>query len=417
MKDQTSGTTAASGSDEPLFRPYTAKADHPWEELKSDRERCPVVHSKELGAVQISTYEGLKEVLGPKFQNFTGNYSTLWPLKEPLPVDEQILPSADPPRHTRQRRLFVKAMSASRIQDMRPFSERLANSLVDAILARGTTFDLVTDYARKISEGHIAELLGLPEADREGFLHLSMLYELSTADPDSKAFMAEAAEWREQLARMVRDRRAAGPESDDLITALCFAEDDGDRFDELEIAGLIRSVIRAGNTTTAAAIVNTIYALEQHPEQKARYLADIDGLTKSLLDEGLRYDGPVLGLWRMCVRPTTVQGYELQPGDRIFTLNGSANHDPEYFDRPDEFVIDRDWSALPPHLAFGYGIHHCIGMNLARLECEVAFATLYRRLPGLRMRPGAVTPQTPGPVFRSWQSLEMEYDLPEGSDA
>ncbi|MFK4106624.1 cytochrome P450 [Streptomyces sp. NPDC019531] len=415
MKDQTSTTDASAV--EPLFRPYTAKADFPWEELKHDRERCPVVHSAELDAVQISSYAGVKELLGPEFHNFTGNYSTLWPLKEPFPVDEQIFASADPPRHTRQRKLFVKAMSASRIQNMRPFSERLANSLVDAIIERGTTFDLVTDYARRISEGHITELLGVPAEDRERFLHLSTLYELSTADPDSKAYMAESDEWREHLAALVRARRAAGPDSDDLITALCFAEVDGDRYDELEIAGLIRSVIRAGNTTTAAAIINSIHLLERHPEQKARYLADIDGLSKSLLDEGLRYDSPVMGLWRVCARPTSIQGYELKPGDRVFTLNGSANHDPEAFDRPDEFIVDRDWSTLPPHLAFGHGIHHCIGMNLARLECEVGFATLYRRLPGLRMRPDAVTPQTPGPVFRSWQSLEMEYDLPEGTES
>lgn len=414
MQDQTS-TTAETKSVEPLFQPYTAKADFPWEELKHDRERCPVIHSAELGAVQISSYAGVKEVLGPEFHNFTGTYSTLWPRKEPMPVDEQVLASADPPRHTRQRKLFVKAMSASRIQNMRPFSERLANTLVDAIIERGTTFDLVTDYARRISEGHITELLGVPDEDRERFLHLSTLFELSTADPDSKAYMADLDEWREHLAALVRTRRASGPDSDDLITALCFAEEDGDRFDELEIAALIRSVIRAGNTTTAAAIVNTIHLLERHPEQKAAYLADIDGLSKSLLDEGLRYDGPVMGLWRMCIRPTTIQDHELSPGDRIFTLNGSANHDPEVFDRPDEFIVDRDWSTTPPHLAFGYGIHHCIGMNLARLECEIGFAALYRRLPNLRMRPGAVTPQTPGPVFRSWQSLEMEYDLPQGS--
>ncbi|MEY9992092.1 cytochrome P450 [Streptomyces sp. V4I8] len=394
---------------QPSFRPYTHKADIPWEELAHDRSRCPVVHSEHLDAVQISSYAGVREVL-QNLDKFTSTYSTLWPREEPLPEAEQVFAAADPPRHTRQRRLCIKALSASRIQHMRPFSERLADRLIDAIVAEGPTFDLVSTFARKVSEGHIGELLGLPDEDREHFLHLSALFELSTADPKSQAYSQEMAHWHAGLMKMVRERREAGSGSDDLITTLCFAElEDGDRLDEAEVAAMIRSVIRAGNTTTSAAIVNIVASLEWHPEQKAKYLADIEGLTPSLVEEGLRYDGPVLGLWRRCAQATTVQGHPLEPGDRIFSLYASGNHDPEVFDRPDEFVIDRDWKKMPPHLAFGYGIHHCIGMNLARLECETALSALYRRLPQLRLKPGAPIPQLPGPVFRTWTSLEMEY--------
>jgi cytochrome P450 len=128
-------------------------------------------------------------------------------------------------------------------------------------------------------------------------------------------------EWQETLAEMVRARRAAGPGSDNLITMLCFAEQDGDRLAEFEVAALIRAMIRAGNTSTAATIVNTVYALEQHPDQKAKYLAGIDTLTVPLIHEGLRYDGPVLGVWRRCKRETTIQGYPLNPGDRVFTVH------------------------------------------------------------------------------------------------
>lgn len=397
---------------EPLFKPYTQKLDYPWEELGHDRSRCPVAYSEHLNGVQISSYVGIREVMEKLPDAFTGTYSTLYRRDEPLPEEEQVFSAADPPRHTRQRRLFVKAMSASRIQHMRPFSERLADELIDAIVRKGNTFDLVTAYARKVSEGHIAELLGIPEEDRERFLHLSSLFELSTADPESRAHAADMAAWHTELAETVRSRRAAGPGSDDLITKLCFAEDDGDRLDELEVAAMIRSMIRAGNSTTSAAIGNTVAALERHPEQKAKYLADIDGLTSSLLDEGLRYDGPALGLWRRCVHATTIQGRELSPGDRIFTVYTAGNHDPEAFDRSEQFIIDRDWRQLPPHLAFGFGIHHCIGMNLARLECETSIAALYRRLPGLRLKPGRPTSQTPGPILRSWLRLELEFMPP-----
>lgn len=410
MTDQTAGRATADDLPQPLFKPYTSKADSPWEELAVDRARCPVVHSQHLDALQITSYDGVRELL-LKPEDFTGTYSTLWPLEEPLSVDKQVFSSADPPRHTRQRKLFVKAMSASRIGTMREFSEKLANSLVEAIIAGGDTFDLATAYARRITEGHIAELLGLPEEERERFLYLSNLFELSTADPKSQAYQADMNEWQETLARMVRERRKAGPGSDDLITKLCFAEHEGDRLEEFEVASLIRAMIRAGNTSTAAAIVNTVHALEQHPEQKRKYLADIDGLTITLIHEGLRYDGPVLGLWRRCKRDTTIQDHPVRAGERVFTVHTAANHDPGVFDASEEFVVDRDWSSLPPHLAFGYGIHHCIGMNLALLECEVALSTLYRRLPGLRLRPGATPRQAPGPVVRNWMSLEMEYDL------
>jgi cytochrome P450 len=105
-----------------------------------------------------------------------------------------------------------------------------------------------------------------------------------------------------------------------------------------------------------------------------------------------------------------VGGYPLQEGDRVFTVHAAANHDPAVFDRPDEFVVDRDWSKLPAHLSFGYGIHHCVGMNLALLECEVGFSTIYRRLPGLRLQPGFSATQAPGPVVRGWLGLQMQYD-------
>jgi cytochrome P450 len=394
---------------EPQFSPYTTKLDEPWRQLATDRETCPVGYSEHLDAVQILTYQDVKDFLS-RHQDYTGVYSTLWPRTEPLPVDQQVFSSADPPRHTRQRKLFVKAMSASKIATMRPFSERLVNGLIDDIIAAGDTFELGADFARPITEGHVAELLDIPESKRKRFSYLSGLFERSTADRNSREFIDQMDEWQQQLAAMVAQRRADGEVSDDLITKLCFAELDGDRLAELEVASLIRAMIRAGNTTTAATIVNTVHALESHPDQKQRYLADIDGMTIPLIHEGLRYDGPVLGLWRRCACDTTIGGYPLREGDRVFTVHAAANHDPAAFDRPDEFVVDRDWSKLPAHLSFGYGIHHCIGMNLALLECEVGLATLYRRLPGLRLLPGATTTQAPGPVVRGWLGLHMRYD-------
>lgn len=410
MTTPPSSATAGPG-DELRFRPYTAKAASPWEELAHDRGRCPVAHNTELDAVQITSYQGVKEVL-LNHGALSSTFSDLWPLEEPLPEHKQVLGASDPPRHTRQRRLLVKALSASRVQRMRPYSEKLANDLVDEIVAAGTSFELITAFARRMSESHLSELLGIPHDERDAFARMAKLFEMSIEDRTNHGFNEELNGWLGHLTELVRSRRASDGAGDDLVTQLCLAEVDGDQFNEVEIAALIQLLAGAGISTTQQAIANIVYLLDQHPEQRAVYLADIDGLTKSVVNEGLRFDGPVLGLWRRCLKETTVQGVEVNVKDKVFPVVTAANHDPEVYHRPDEFLIDRDWSKLPPSLAFGHGIHFCVGMNLALLELEVGLGTLYRRLPGLRVRPGFEPQQMPGPVVRSWPTLEMEYDLP-----
>ncbi|MEU3713515.1 cytochrome P450 [Streptomyces catenulae] len=395
----------------PAFKPYEGKAAHPWEQLAADRARCPIVHSPELDSVQVTSYEAVKEI-GRNHEAFSCTYSAAWPLEEPVPEELQVFTLADPPRHTRQRRLIVRALSASRINRMRPFTERTVNDLIDGLAARGGSFDLVTDFASPVSETHISELLGIPEADREYVLRTALLPESTGLANTEGLASPELEAWSDYLRETVRTRRAAGPGADDLTTTLCFAEENGDRFAEREIGLLILGLI-AGNASTGAAIGNLVRALEQHPDQKTAYLGDIDGLTETLVEEGLRYDGPILGLYRRTLKEAELPGGHVsRPGERIYFSLGAANHDPEIFDRPDELRLDRDRKELPASMAFGYGVHHCIGMNLGRLQAEVALSTLYRRLPGLRLRPGFTPEQVPGPMFRSWTSLEMVHDGP-----
>ncbi len=389
------------------FRPYSAKARSPWSDLAADRARCPVMHNTDVDAMQVTSYTGVKEVLRDHGA-FSSTYSNLWPLDAPLPEYKQVLGAADPPRHTRQRKLLVRALSASRVADMRPFSEKLADRLVDDILAAGPRFDLIADYARRVSEEHVAELLGIPEEDRPSFAHMAKLMELSVEERESHGFSAELDAIIAGLATLVRARRASGMVSDDLITQLCLAEVDGDRFAENEIAALIQLLAAAGISTTQQAIGNIIVALENHPQQRATYLSDIDGHTKALVDEGLRYDGPVLGLWRRCLADAAADSIDIAKMNKVLVVVGAANHDPTIFDSPDEFQLNRPNSTA--HLTFGAGIHLCVGMNLARLEVGTAIATLYRRLPGLRIVAGA-DEQVPGPLIRSWRHIEMEYDM------
>jgi cytochrome P450 len=138
----------------------------------------------------------------------------------------------------------------------------------------------------------------------------------------------------------------------------------------------------------------------------------MDELLVSAVEEGFRFDCPVQGNLRGVKQDTELAGASLQKGERVYSFYTSGNHDPTKYDRPDEFLIDRDWSTLPRHFAFGFGIHFCMGADLARLETQIAIRTLYKRLPNLRIRPGFVPQQVPGMVFRTWREIEMQFDGP-----
>jgi cytochrome P450 len=173
---------------------------------------------------------------------------------------------------------------------------------------------------------------------------------------------------------------------------------------------MVRLLLGAGNGTTSIALSNTIYQLEKRPEQKAKFLADIDGLTNSTVEEGLRFDCPVQGNLRGVIGEGEIGGVKVGPGDRLYSFYTSGNHDRGKYDRPDEFIVDRDWSKLPRHFAFGFGIHFCVGADLARIQTQIGLATLYKRLPGLRIAPDYEPRQIGGLVFRTWDEIEMLFD-------
>ncbi len=395
------------------YRPAGAKPDHSRHQLTEERRHCPVASSADLDAVQVTSRAGVKEVLRDP-DTFVNRFHTALPGTDPLPVDAQILAFADPPRHTRQRRLLSVALSRSRVERFRPHLQRIVDDLVDDVAAGGAEFELVGRLAQPLPPRVIPRIVGVPPADADMFSRNAPLMEVATALPGQ--FGAELAEWTAYVGRLVRLARshATRPDAgDDLISVLSRAEVAGERFTVDEVARMILVLVGAGLSTTTALIGNTVVALEGHPRQKARFTADPDGLAELAVEEGLRFDGPIHGLFRTAVADATIQGHEqVRAGQRVYTCYSAANHDPAAFDRPDEFVLDRDWAALPPHLAFGHGIHRCVGTHLARLEARLALATLYRRLPNLRLRPGFTPQQLPGAIFRGWPSVEMVYDPP-----
>ncbi len=384
-----------------------------WSDLAEERSRCPVTRHEDVNAVRVTSYAGVKEMLRD-FRSFSNRFGTVEPGQE-LPVENQVLAFADPPRHSRQRKLLTAALSASRVEHLHQAMQQTVDGLIDAIIATGSPdFELLSSLAGPFPALMTAELMGVPHELRERFVYYSHLSELSTAMPG--VYDAELAQWSEMIEELVRQRRAVGPgASDDLIATMCFAETDGQRFSDREVAQMVQLVNSAGNTTTTTLISNIVYALDEFPEQKKLFLSDIDGLVDSVIEEGLRYDGPIQGLGRLSQCRAQIQGYDIAEGERVFGSYAAASHDPEVYEDADEFVAGRDWRKLPPHMGFGYGIHHCIGANLARLEARVALTTLYKRLPGLGVQPGFTPEAVPGWTFRGWMGMMLRYETKEQS--
>ncbi|MET0146605.1 MAG: cytochrome P450 [Ilumatobacteraceae bacterium] len=400
------------------YQPVVENLDPPWEAIAADRRECPVAHVSlpEQEYFQITRYDLVTEVLRNHkvFSNIHG--TTVAP--ESISEEEQVLAFADPPRHTKQRRLLVSAFSPARVDAIGPHIQQVADDYVDLLPPDGGTFELTTALGAALPVQIICEMLGVPLDDRDDFRRWSEISERAASVADRSAFAADLEAFSAYLTNLVEERQRAllttGAGPDDLITAIVKAEVDGERFTSNEVVAIIRLLLSAGNTTTTTLIGNLVKAIEEHPAEKAKLLADLEGLSMSAVDEGMRYDGPIHGLFRTALTDTEIGGVAIPQGCRVFNVYGAASHDPSVFDQPDDFVIDRDFDLLPSHLGFGMGIHHCLGSNLARMEARVAIETLYRRLPGLRIADDFVPQQYPGAIFRTYGQLQLQYDGPVG---
>jgi cytochrome P450 len=399
----------------PEYNPVVENLDPPWEAIAADRATCPVAHVAvpEQEFFQITRYDLITEVLRnhKTFSNIHGTTVSVGSYSE----EEQVLSFADPPRHTKQRRLLVAAFSPARVDAIGPHIQDVADDLIDQLPTDGGSFELTTTFGAPLPVQIICEMLGVPMDDRDDFRRWSEISERAASMSDRDAYRTDLEAFSAYLADLVSQRQAAldaGDHRDDLITAIMTAEVDGERFTPTEVVAIIRLLLSAGNTTTTTLIGNLVKAIEEHPAEKAKLLADLEGLSMSAVDEGMRYDGPIHGLFRAALVDTEVGGVPIPAGCRVFNLYGAGSHDPAVFDRADEFVIDRDWESLPSHLGFGMGIHHCLGSNLARTEARVAIETLYRRLPSLRIADGFTPQQFPGAIFRTYGMLQLQYDGP-----
>lgn len=340
------------------------------------------------GVAWLATrYEDVKAVLAdPRFSRAAAAGRDV-PRARP-PVDSPaMLISMDPPDHTRLRRLVSKAFTVRRVARMRPDIQGVVDNLVDDMVVTGSPADLAAAVAWPLPVRVICDLLGVPEADQDSFRHWTEMTLALGADSRPEEISGARDKLNSYLASLV-DHRRADP-TDDLLSALVGARDEGDRLSEEELVRLAVTLLISGHETTANQIGNAVFVLlsEGHWEQLVGGGPD---LVPRAVEELLRYIplGASVDFARIATEDVEVGGQRVQAGEAVLVEFYAANHDQRAFADPDRLDLMRENDNS--HLTFGHGVHHCLGAQLARLEMQVAVAALITRFPTLRL---AVAPE------------------------
>lgn len=386
----------------PLFTPGFIAA--PFSYWADYRRTAPVFWSAEHGVWVVSCCEDVEYMLADtatfsSASSISGIRSGATEVAGFLPMIQN-----DPPEHTRLRSLLARSFTSSRIAGLEGSMHDLARKLLADMMAkleRGEPADFYKDFASPLPVSVIAQLLGIPPEfhARMQFWNQALGVTGELEDAGTRATMN--SEMNDTLALLIEQKRASP--SDDLISSLVsIADDGGTRLRPDELLGFCRLLWIAGNETTTNLICNAAIFLQAHPEIADRLRADRE-LIVPFVEEALRLEGPVNGLFRVVTRDTDYKGNRLKAGDNVWLLYGSANRDESRYDGAADFRIERQPNQ---HLAFGKGIHFCLGAPLARLEARVAFEHLVGVLPGFRIHADKGT-RLPVPVLRGWLSLPV----------
>lgn len=345
---------------------------NPFPHYRVLQQEAPVYEVEKHGFFVLSRYDDVVTAA----QDWE-NFSTTWgpgPQRIENPV-ASILQS-DPPQHTRLRSIVSKAFTPRAVRACEPLVDTYAHERIDAILERGEV-DLIDEYAIPIPVVVIAELLGVPREDRALFRKwsddivgaIAGRVDASQSQREFDAYFSNVVEAREREPR------------DDVITKLLQPNTKGERLTTPEVISFCLSLLVAGNETTTGLIGNLFFELAKRPEEWKRLRED-PSLVTSAVEESLRFDAPNQGLFRHTVNDVEMHGVVIPAGRKVLLLFGAANRDPDHFDRPDEFDIARSPNR---HIAFGAGIHHCLGASLGRLEANTALRIATERIDDIRL--------------------------------
>ena len=393
------------------LHPPEGNAD-PYTAFTTLRERGPILRSYANGGWIVTGYKEVTELLrDPRVSNEISGSKLLRRVLRfaagglpVLNVDDPTMLGVDAPDHTRLRKLVAQGFLHKYIQSLAPTIERLVDELLDAIAPDADRIEIMRAVARPLPAMVIAEMMGVPRGERHLFERWSDAL-LGATDILSPALIRKSGEanleMREYLAQLTAAKRLNPGQ--DLISQLIAAEEDGDKLTLDELYANCILLLAAGHETTTRLIGNCLYLLLQHPEQMAlarRSEADL----VNALEESLRFEPPVLFTARAVKAPISMNGLTLEPGQLLLLSIAGANRDPAVNVDPDRFDVEREKVT---HVSFGYGIHLCLGMSLARLEAKIVFTKLFQRFSSLTF--AEARPNWGHyPMFRGLETLTVE---------
>jgi cytochrome P450 len=405
-------------SSRPVFDPFDpAWSSDPFPLYADLRERAPI-HRNDLGFWVVARHADCLAVLRDRrassdslnvaVERMPEGFRT--PVAEDDPVAQAMLEMRpflfrDPPDHTRLRGLVAKAFTPKVVESLRDRTQQVVDELLDAAVEEDRV-DLLEAFAYPLPVRVICDLLGVPLEDQDRFKGWSNALARGL-DPDF-LLTAEVIEERSaailQFSQYFFDLLAARRRSpgEDLLSRLVTVEDGGTVLSEAELLSTCILLLVAGHETTVNLISGGTLALLRHPDQLERFRSDPE-VTRGAVEEMLRYVSPVQLTGRALTEPCEFGGVEFAAGDFAMLLLASANHDPEQFDDPERFDVTRTPNN---HLGFGFGIHHCLGAPLARMETQVALTSLVRRAPGLALAADDVAYKS-NVVLRGMESLPV----------
>ncbi|MEP6626296.1 MAG: cytochrome P450 [Acidimicrobiia bacterium] len=353
------------------FDPYAYEThEDPYPMYQALRDDAPAYIDEEHGFWALSRHADVRTAIDDwRTFSSTGGIT----LERRSDAVDPMLIEMDPPRHTEMRALVSRSFTPRRVAEMERPTRDLAREL---LVAAGPDFDAIGDFAGQLPMAVISTMLGIPRSDQDEVREWSdaMLHREEGDHDITPAGIHGATNLHAYLSRLVEDRRREP--RDDMTSALVAASDDARALTGNEVLGFLFLLVIAGNETTTKLIGNALYWLWKFPDQRQLVLED-PALIPMAVEEILRFDTSTQGLARLLTRDLDLHGVTIPAGMKGLLLFGSANRDERQWDRPDELDVSRNPAG---HLAFGHGIHHCLGAALARLETRVALEELLPHL-------------------------------------
>lgn len=369
---------------------YSLLDPFPW--YAAMRERSPVVRDPQSGMWMVFGYADVQRTLS-EWKNFSSERGRHRGENPESALSSSII-STDPPRHRSLRALVEQAFTPRQVRALEPRIAELVDELLSKV-ERAGRMDFVLDLAYPLPVIVIAEILGIPASDRDAFKRWS--------DAVVTGNMSGSREMAAYFGRLIEERRHDPGE--DLISGLIAAQVEGEHLSTQELLGFCVLLLVAGNETTTNLLANTVLCWEDAPGAYGRVRAD-RGLLPTTIEESLRFRSPVQSMFRVAAQDVELGGQVIREGSPVIAWIGSANRDEAQFGDAATFDPARTPNR---HLAFGHGVHFCLGAPLARLEASVALSAVLDRLPNLRVEPGTVLDPIPSQIVSGVKRLPVTF--------